>query len=128
MLNRFPRGNPALSLILDDLANPHPEAIGKALGVHPRTVQRWLDVDAAPRPALLALWWLTRWGQSTVDSDVRRVADLAVLQASGLAREVAALRHELARVLALADTGAANDCTLLAGLMPHQRLQVVKVR
>lgn len=125
MLNRLPRGNPALSLILDDLANPPAAAIGRALEVHPRTVQRWLELDAAPRPALLALWWLTRWGQSTVDAEAVRACDLAESRAVLLDREVAALRHELARVLALADTGAANDCTLLAGLLPHQRLQLV---
>ena len=32
-------------------------------------MRRWLKADQAPRAALLALFWETRWGRSAIDAD-----------------------------------------------------------
>lgn len=114
MLNRLPAQLPTLAAILDDLGNPRPEAIGRALGVTPRTVRRWIADDQAPRPAVLALFWVTRWGLGTVDAEATNAARLYAAQAGALQRQADGLRAELARVLALADTGAANVASLEA--------------
>lgn len=72
-----PRVIPPLSLMLPDLGSPTAAHLGAFLGVHPRTVRRWLAADAAPRPVMLALYWLTRWGRSAVEAQAVRDAALA---------------------------------------------------
>lgn len=118
MLNRLPSPAqlPPLSLIIDDIGSPGTAQIGRAIGVPATQVAQWIARDAAPRPAMLALYWLTRWGQSAVNveafNDARRFAGLADCQR----RELQQLRAELARVVNLADFGCANAPSWAAGL------------
>lgn len=125
MLNRLPRQLPALSVLLDDLGHPPAEALGRALGVTPRTVRRWIADDQAPRPAALALFWVTRWGLAAAHAEAHNAATMHAAHARCLQTEVDRLRAELARVLALADTGAANVASLqalpLAPVLPFRR-------
>lgn len=109
MLNRLPRQLPPLSLILEDLGRPTPAAIAAAIGAPERSVRRWIATDHAPRPAMLALFWLTRWGMSLVDCEAGRLADLHGAMARCRQAELDELRGVLARVLRIADLGAAND-------------------
>ena len=111
MLNRLPRQLPALPDMLADIGHPTPRAIGRALGVTERTARRWMATGQAPRPALLALFWVTSWGMSATDAEAHQAAALHAARADALARETRALQADLARVLALSDTGAANAPT-----------------
>ena len=108
MLNRLPAQLPPLSLMLDDLGTPSHRALARALGVSQRTVRRWVARDAAPRAVLLALFWVTRWGRSSVDCDVTNEAAMLAGYVASLRRELDAVRADLARSLALRDSGAAN--------------------
>ena len=127
MLCRLPRQIPPLAMMLEDLGNPHPHDLARALGVTTRTVYRWLaDPDHTPRAALLALFWATRWGQSQVDAEAVRSAQLHAAMASALRAEIERLRAELARVLQAADFGCANDMTLDA--LPRPSAQVLAFR
>lgn len=112
MLNRLPRQLPPLSLMLSDLGNPSHDDLARALGVTARTVRRWVADDDAPRPALLALYWLTRWGQSAVDAEAYNAMRMHAGLADARGREIERLRAELARLAALADYGSANAPTL----------------
>ena len=94
-----------------DLGNPGGEVLAPILGVHPRTVRRWAAKDAAPRSALLALFWLTRWGQSELDADLAMQAANYTGHIEAVKRENDALRRELARVLSAGDFGSANAPT-----------------
>ncbi len=107
-LGQAPRALPIWETILDDLGRPHPAQVGKVLGVGVSTVYRWNKARAAPRSACLALYWLTRWGRSEVHAQAVNDATVAVGYAKSLELEVRQLRTELAHVLALSDTGAAN--------------------
>lgn len=109
MLNRLPRQLPALPTMLADLGNPGAAALGRALGVTDRTARRWLADGNAPRPALLALFWLTRWGQSAVACEAHNAAVMHAGMVGCLQREIASLRRELGRVLALGEFGSANS-------------------
>ena len=111
MLNRLPRATqmPPLSCMLDDIGRPRPRDLARALGVSERAVRRWQDQDHAPLPVMLAIFWLTRWGHSAVDSDAHNAAVLHAVAAEGARREVAALTEKLARLGQIADFGAAND-------------------
>jgi hypothetical protein len=114
MLNRLPTPVqcPHLSQILDDLGRPPPRLLARALGVTPATVTRWIREDCAPRPVLLSLFWLTRWGMSLVDAEAVNAARLHASMAACLRAEVERLQRELARVVSAGDFGCANDVTL----------------
>lgn len=113
-LHRMPRQLPALQSILDDLGNPAPAAWARALGVSERTAWRWQAAGHAPRAAMLALYWLTRWGWSAIESEALYAVDLLRSYRRTAEAEIASLRAELARLQALGDFGAANDPSRLA--------------
>lgn len=108
MLNRLPRHFPPLSVMLDDMGRPAPAHVARALGVSVRSVRRWMAADAAPRPVMLALFWVTRWGLSAVDAQATNDARLHAGMSASLRREVDELRAQLLHVLSLCEAGAAN--------------------
>lgn len=108
-IGHAPRSLPVWQSILDDLGNPHPAAVAKVLGLGARTVYRYNRDGQAPRHVCLALFWLTRWGRSEVHCQAVNDCQLATAHAAALEREVRRLRTELARVLAVADFGSANE-------------------
>ena len=110
--SRFPLALPPVSVMLDDISAPD-ASIARALAVKPATVARWRRQDQAPRPVLLALFWVTRWGVSLVNADAHNAASMYAAYARTLADEAQRLRAELARVVALHGTGAANDASLM---------------
>ena len=109
MLNRLPKMIPPLSVLLDDIGAPSSHQIAKALKVSERRVKAWRASDEAPHLAALSLFWLTSWGQSLVDCEAVNAARMARGLAVCHELEVSRLRGELARVLAIAEFGCAND-------------------
>ena len=107
-IEQAPSTLPIWHLILGDLGDPPAHRVARVLGVGQRTVYRWNQRGHAPRSATLALYWLTRWGRSAVHTQAVNDALMAVQLAASLERERDQLQAQLARVLALADTGAAN--------------------
>ena len=107
-IDHAPPSVPMWDVILEDLGRPSPERIARVLGVGRSTVYRWNQAGHAPRIACLALFWLTRWGRSAVHTQATNDALMAVALAASLERERDQLQVQLARVLALVDTGAAN--------------------
>jgi len=101
-IDRLPRAIPVWDAIISDLGNPPPERIAKALHVGRSTAYRWQAAGGGPRIACLALFWLTRWGRSEVDSQAVNDATMAVQLAGALKAE----RDELR--MALADAERAN--------------------
>jgi len=100
--------------MLEDLGNPSPRALAKALDVTPRTVSRWIaDPENTPRPVMLSLFWLTRWGQSQVDCEAVNTARMYRGFTESLRTENARLKNELARLVSAGDFGCANDPTLI---------------
>lgn len=96
-----PRNLPIWDAIISDLGNPEPARIARVLGVGRSTVYRWAQDGGGPRIACLALFWLTRWGRSEVDSRATNDAIMAVQLARSLtderdqlARQVQALERE----------------------------------
>lgn len=109
MLILIPKHLPSLETMLEDLGRPKPAALAKALDLHPRTVARWIRLGTAPRPAMLALFWVTRWGQSQVDADTFNNGKRHAEMARALKDEVARLTSLLGKVGQVADFGSAND-------------------
>lgn len=111
---------PSLDAILQDLGQPDAEAIGAGLQVHPTTVRRWLRDGNAPHVAKLALFWMTRWGISTVEANAHNDAANSARIASLREQEAAELRESLRLVERLADFGSANDPLPHVQARPHE--------
>lgn len=109
MLYLIPPCLPPLAVMLDDLGNPHPATLANHLGVDERTARRWQKAGDAPRPVLIALYWLTRWGRSALDAELtNRAATLAHLSECQ-SRELSLLRI----ALIAQNLGAPSHCSLI---------------
>ena len=118
MLNRLPTPTqmPPLEMMMADIGNPTAHELARALGVTTRTVERWRSAGHAPRAAMLAIFWLTRWGMNAVHCEAHNAAVLhagmsACLkrETEGLSAEIETLNAQLARLGRIADFGSAND-------------------
>jgi predicted DNA-binding transcriptional regulator AlpA len=107
-IERTPPTLPVWETILQDLGNPPAHRVARALGVGRATVYRWNATGSGPRVACLALFWLTRWGRSEVDTQATNDAMLAVQLARALEEDNRALRR------ALSDQ-ASRDSAAIAG-------------
>jgi predicted DNA-binding transcriptional regulator AlpA len=119
MLSRLPKAMPTLAEMMHDCGNVKPEELAKALGVSVRTVYRWLEVGNTPRPAMLALFWLTRWGMSATNAEVHNLATLHMGLSRSLRSEldqaqqqIKALQGQIQHLGRLGDFGSANDPAL----------------
>jgi len=99
---------PSLPMILDDLGQPSARALSALLGVSVRTVRRWQAQGHAPRPVMLALFWITRWGQSQVECEAVNDARLAAQMAKSHAALSAARLSLVDHLLRVGDFAAAN--------------------
>jgi hypothetical protein len=103
MLNRIPRQLPTLSTMLDDLGNPKPESLARALRVSPRTARRWISDDQAPFAVMVAIFWVTRWGISAVDAEAYNAATQYAGLAEILRADLAESRRQVDRLVELLD-------------------------
>ena len=76
MLAHAPRVLPPLAVVLADIGNPSTADLAVVLDVDVRTIQRWIADDKMPRSAHVALFCLTRWGRSIVDTCAVNDAEL----------------------------------------------------
>lgn len=103
---------PPLSMLLDDIFERDPRKVARHLGVTLATLKRWQAADQAPRAAMLALFYESRWGYSLLYTTAFNAETMARGLADSLRRENAALRLRIERLEALGDFGAANAPTL----------------
>ena len=78
------------------------------------TLKRWKAADHAPRAALLALFYESRWGYSLVATTAHNGEIFARQECDSLKRTNAALRVRIARLEALGNFESANDPILKA--------------
>lgn len=108
MLYKTPRRLPALADMIRDL-NASPSDVARVLHVSTSTVYRWLDDGQGPRPAALALFWLTSWGQDELSAEQADRANVYQGLAEALQRHVRTLETELQRLSQIGHYGSAND-------------------
>ncbi len=108
MLHLIPRHTPSLGVMLDALGAT-PESAARALGVSVRSVYRWAADDQAPRPAALALWWVTPWGWSVLDSEVGHRLATAAAQVDALRHELTQERAQAARLIRMGYGGGSSN-------------------
>jgi len=105
MLNRIPRNIPPLSTLLAELGAT-PRQVARALQVSERTVKNWLSAENEPQAVRIALFWLTRWGYSIINTDAENEARLY----AGLARSQADYIRRLENLSGIKKAArAAND-------------------
>jgi hypothetical protein len=117
---KTPRQLPDLASIVADLDSRRARDIADYLGVSERSVFGWLASGQCPRPAHLALFWVTRWGASIIDAETangERFARAALVAAQ---TENATLRGQVAYLERL-HTGAANG-PMWSPVLPGPRL------
>jgi predicted DNA-binding transcriptional regulator AlpA len=105
----MPKKIPALRDMLADIGHPSPKEVAKALKVTERTVWRWLREDKAPHAAMLAIYWLTRWGVSEIDTAAHNAAIYSAGMARCLQDELDDIKSRLARISKIGDFGSSND-------------------
>lgn len=113
-IDHAPGSLPIWHTIIDDLGNPPPARVARVLGIGLRTVYRYNQTGEAPKVALLALFWLTRWGRSSVHAQATNDALVAVGYVQSLRAQVGQLESQVARLTALGGFGSANDPLLTA--------------
>lgn len=106
---RAPTQTPHFSTLLDDLPTRCRRQISRFLGISPATLARWASSGNAPRLAHLALFWETRWGVSVIATEAENERRVHQGLIRALERENAALRAQLARLVATGAHGSAND-------------------
>lgn len=99
---------PPLNFLLADLLTSDHNAIARHLDVSPATLTRWKQADQAPRTALLALFYETRWGYSLMETTAHNGFMIERQWRQALERENAGLRTRIARLERIGDFGAAN--------------------
>lgn len=99
---------PTLAEMVNDL-NAKPPDLARYWGVSHSTVYRWLNVGNAPRPAMLALYWLTRWGLSELDAETHNRGEVYKQLAQALERELWRQREDFATLARIGHYGSAND-------------------
>jgi predicted DNA-binding transcriptional regulator AlpA len=109
MLYLTPKTLPGFDDLWRGIGKPHPTSLAAALGVDVRTVYRWMATDQAPRPAALALFWLTPWGLSLIDADQQNRLTNATGQAAALCRDLAHMSDQLTRAQRMAEHHARHD-------------------
>ena len=109
MLKLIPRNLPSFAALLADLGSPKTCDLALHLGVSERTVWRWMQSGKAPRPAHLALFWVSSWGISLIDAEAEWAARLHRQLADALRRERDQLAAKLATLGQIGEFGSAND-------------------
>jgi hypothetical protein len=99
---------PPLSYLLDDLLTRDQAAIAKHLGVSTATLKRWIQADDAPRAALLALFYESRWGYSLMETTAHNGEMYARQELRFARQQIKHLQAEVARLESIGDFGAAN--------------------
>lgn len=117
MLGAFlPAKLPAFSVLLHDFMSPSAVQLARAFKVSRNTAHRWIREDRAPAAVVMALYLAApRYGGREACARVLHAEEAQRLSAAlvdSLHRDNAALRRELARVVAAGDFGCANDVTL----------------
>nr|WP_181716085.1 MULTISPECIES: hypothetical protein [Bacteria] len=98
-----------MSILLGDMFEKNPKKVAKHLGVTVATLKRWKAADHAPKAAMLALFYESRWGYSLLYTTAYNAETIARGLADSLQRTNDALRMRIARLEALGNFESANE-------------------
>lgn len=96
--------------------------VARHLGITVPTVEKYASTDNAPRAAMLALFWETRWGRSAADVEASNWGTMCYRLAMSLERENKVLKEQMAQLEAASAAGdpAANAPYIQAGSLARK--------
>ena len=107
-----PRHLPQLLTMLDNIPANDKE-IAKHLGLSLTTLKKYRRNEKAPRPVMLALFWLTSWGMGAIDAELvnrerfaRQALEFSRLEVLALRDQVRLLEAERGRYAVAANAPA----------------------
>lgn len=111
-MHHTPRHLPQLLTMLDNIPASEKE-IAKHLGLSLTTLKKYRRNEQAPRPVMLALFWLTSWGIGAIDAELvnrerfaRQALEFSRLEVLALRDQVRLLEAERGRYAVAANTPA----------------------
>ena len=93
-------GLPHLTYLIDDLPATR-EQIAHHLDIAPRTLDRYIKNEQAPRAIMLALFWESKWGRASADCEAHNYATIQAGRAHALERENKRLHQQIEKLEAL---------------------------
>ena len=118
---RIPRSLPTWAQMLESLNHPTPARVAKWLGVSERTVWNYNARGQAPRAAMLALFWLTPWGDSALDCDRENLVRVLQSLTNAQGHQLSGLRTRIAYLEAIGGFGSANEPVAVPEMTPPRR-------
>lgn len=106
---KAPTQTPHILTLLDDMPTRDLKRVARHLGLSVDTLRRYAKTGNAPRVVHLALFWESRWGLGVLDVDIHNRNKWQMGEIRALKEECERLRAQLARLVALGNSGAAND-------------------
>ena len=111
-MHHTPRQLPQLLTMLDNIPASEKE-IAKHLGLSLTTLKKYRRNEQAPRPVMLALFWLTSWGMGAIDAELvnrerfaRQALEFSRLEVLALRDQVRLLEAERGRYAVAANAPA----------------------
>ena len=111
-MHHTPRHLPQLLTMLDNIPANDKE-IAKHLGLSLTTFKKYRRNEQAPRPVMLALFWLTSWGMGAIDAELvnrerfaRQALKFSRLEVLALRDQVRLLEAERGRYAVAANAPA----------------------
>lgn len=105
----IPSDLPTWADLMSGLGRPGARELASWLGLSERTAWNYLRAQDAPRPVLLALFWLTPWGHRAVSEELSRDRGVLHSERENLLRRVGTLEARIAYLERAADFGTANE-------------------
>lgn len=100
---------PQLREILANLGNPSSRAIAQALGLSERSIRAYRKRGSAPRPVMIALFWVTTWGHARINVDMHNECTQAHQLARALRSENETLKLMVEQLAKHRNDRCAND-------------------
>lgn len=112
-LKHGPSTLPSYQLMMDDLNRPLPRQVASFLRVPVEVARAYEDGAAVPHACQLALFWLTKWGQSLVDANATNDIRMAVAYIRVLESRLEQLGHATSPLAVLPEDGGAPASALV---------------
>lgn len=111
-IHRAPKTLPSFCALVDEqTGNLQPDTLRRLadyLGLSVQLFQKYLESDDAPHAVRMALWWISRDGIATLDTEIFNERRMLTGQVRSLQEAIANLVARVARLEGLGGFGSAN--------------------
>lgn len=112
--------------MLENIGEPTSKELAKTLGLSERTIRNYRAKGKAPRPVLLALFWVTSYGRSWAHTDAHNDAVMAQKTALSLQNEIENLKRVIRQLIKHKNNDCANDPVNYPGVSLRDRALLLR--